>query len=132
MYSNKPATKNPATAASQLGAVAKVGPQNAKLVDIDSDFDLDIVVDGKSPTTQVYLNDGAANFTLDDTVIDDSLVTSSILSTYETEFADVDGDGDFDAFLMNWDSSYFDTLLVNRMDEGILKLRPAPNAMAHP
>ncbi len=120
-------------APSQLNAVLKVGAQNAKLVDIDGDLDIDVVIDGKSQDTQLYLNDGTANFTLDTLAIPGSTVTGNNTSTYETEFADLDGDSDVDAFLMNWDSGFFDTLLVNKLAEsGELALRPAPAALVGP
>src|SRR5262245_50684279 len=38
--------------AAWLNASNKIGAQNAKIIDIDNDFDLDVIVDGKSPQTQ--------------------------------------------------------------------------------
>ena len=78
-----------------LNASNKIGAQNAKIFDIDNDFDLDVIVDGKSPTTQVYFNDGQAHFTENDT-----LIPSGSNSTYEVEWGDLDGDSDFDAAFM--------------------------------
>jgi hypothetical protein len=95
----------------RLGAVPKIGAQNIKLVDLDQDLDLDLVVDGKSPVTQAYLNDGAAQFTYDDTIFPEAPGGD----TYETEFADLDGDSDFDTFLMNWRPPYRNTLLINNL-----------------
>ena len=98
----------------QLNAVPKIGAQNVKLVDLDHDLDLDLVIDGKSPVTQVYMNDGNAQFTLDGSI----LPTAPFGDTYETEFADLDGDSDFDAFLMNWDSPFVNTFLHNDLVPG--------------
>jgi hypothetical protein len=80
-------------------AVLKVGAQNAKVVDIDGDLDLDVIIDGKSPVMQLYLNDGAANFTLDLTTIPPT--DASSFGTYESEWADLDGDSDIDGLLIN-------------------------------
>jgi len=78
-----------------INAVNKIGAQNAKIVDIDNDFDLDVIVDGKSPQTQLYFNDGLAHFTANTTVI-----PSGSNSTYEAEWGDLDGDSDLDAAFM--------------------------------
>jgi hypothetical protein len=79
-----------------IGASDKVGAQNAKIVDLDNDFDLDVLIDGKSPRTQVYFNDGRAHFSEDDEVI-------PIASrwTYETEWGDLDNDDDIDGAIMS-------------------------------
>ncbi len=98
----------------RLGAVPKIGAQNVKLVDLDQDLDLDLVVDGKSPVTQAYINDGTAQFTLDGTIFP----TAPGGDTYETEFADLDGDSDFDAFLMNWQTPFSNTFLHNDLVPG--------------
>jgi FG-GAP-like repeat len=76
----------------RLNAVNKVGAQNAQLLDIDNDFDLDVIVDGKSANQQLYLNDGAGTFTLQ---------ASTVLpvgggNTYATDFSDLDNDNDLD------------------------------------
>jgi hypothetical protein len=99
---------------SMLNAVPKIGAQNVKLVDLDQDLDLDVVVDGKSPVTQAYLNDGNANFTLDGTIFP----TAPGGDTYEVEYADLDGDSDFDAFLMNWQLPFVNTFLLNDLVPG--------------
>ena len=84
-------------ASEQLGAVEKIGAQNPKLIDLDHDFDLDIVLDGKSAETHVYWNDGNAHFTLATDV-----VPAAKGRPYEVEWADLDGDGDLDAVHMNF------------------------------
>jgi hypothetical protein len=108
-------------APAQLGAVLKVGAQNAKFLDIDGDCDLDIIVDGKSPVTQLYLNDGSGQFSLDLTTVPDSN-QGGYISTYETEFADMDGDSDFDAVIMNVGFEFVDAVAPNRLVEtGVLR-----------
>ncbi len=112
-------------AAAQLPAIEKLGAQNAKLLDMDNDTDLDVVVDGKSPVTQLYLNDGAGHFTLDLSTIPSSNQSGSI-STYETEFADLDGDSDFDAVIMNTNWNMKDSVARNQLAEtGLLRFSPA-------
>lgn len=93
---------------SRLPAVNKIGAQNAKLVDIDGDLDLDIVVDGKSSVTQVYFNDGRARFTLDTTLIP-AAVSANNGGAYETEWGDLDGDLDLDCMYMNFAGGAFPT-----------------------
>ena len=88
----------------KLGAIHKIGSQNAKIVDLDGDLDLDIVVDGKSPVTQVYINDGNANFTLDTSLVPPAAPANG-LGAYETEWGDLDGDLDLDCMYMNFAGS---------------------------
>jgi len=101
----------------RLGALEKIGAQNAKLIDIDGDLDLDILVDGKSPATHFYRNDGAAVFVLDLTSLPSSPQTNpspgNLKSTYEIEYADLDGDADFDAMLMNYGFAWEDAAVHN-------------------
>ena len=75
----------------QLNAVNKIGAQNAQLVDIDNDFDLDLVVDGKSVGQQLYVNDGTGHFSLDTTTL-----PAGSAGTYATDFADLDNDTGLD------------------------------------
>ena len=65
-------------------------------------------MDGKSTVTQFYENDGAGGFTLDLTVVPDGV------ATYETEFADLDGDSDHDLLIMN------QTALTDATSQGML------------
>lgn len=112
-------------ASAQLGAIPKIGPQNLKLVDIDGDLDLDIIEDGKSPLTPLYLNDGTAHFTLDTTTL-----PSPSGQAYETEWADMDGDGDLDGMFMNMYGLYEDSAVLNRLTEtGALAFHTSPGFM---
>jgi len=65
--------------------------QDVTLLDIDKDFDIDIAINGKGPT-HVYLNDGTGHYTM-------SAMANAVGSgmTYEIDWGDLDGDGDFDA-----------------------------------
>lgn len=98
----------------QLGAALKIGAQNAKLIDLDGDCDLDLVVDGKSPTTQFYENDGAGQFELKLNVVPGS-TQPGYASTYESDFCDLDGDGDFDAVIMNTAFQFVDSVTTNQL-----------------
>jgi FG-GAP-like repeat len=78
-------------APTQLNASNKIGAQNAQLLDIDNDFDLDVIVDGKSSGQQLYLNDGSGTFTLQA-----STLPAGTSNTYATDFSDLDNDNDLD------------------------------------
>jgi hypothetical protein len=77
--------------ATQLNAANKIGSQNAQLLDVDNDFDLDVIVDGKSAGQQLYLNDGAGTFALQATTL-----PAGSANTYATDFSDLDNDNDLD------------------------------------
>lgn len=120
----------------RLGDLCAVGPQNAKLIDLDGDLDLDLVLDGKAVPTPVWWNDGTGAFTLDQEVVplpqwagrdfardpaagrehDDDM------GTYEIEWGDLDGDLDLDAVYMNFamgrDMPFRDGTLKNVADAG--------------
>jgi len=103
-------------ASARLGERREVGQQNVKLIDLDGDLDLDLVLDGKSPTTPVWWNDGAGGFTLDTSTVPaaewagrsfarDASVGrehDEDMGTYEVEWGDLDGDRDLDAVYMNF------------------------------
>ncbi len=76
----------------RMNAANKVGAQNAQLADVDNDFDLDVIVDGKSAGQQLYLNDGTGTFALQPGVL-----PAGTSNTYATDFADLDNDDDLDA-----------------------------------
>jgi hypothetical protein len=80
------------SAPAQMNAADKVGAQNAQLADVDNDFDLDVIVDGKSPGQQLYLNNGAGTFTLQAATL-----PAGTSNTYATDFSDLDNDNDLDA-----------------------------------
>jgi len=74
-----------------LVAANKIGAQHAQMVDINNDFALDIIVDGKSANQQLYINDGNGNFTLQTTTL-----PAGSGNTYATDWADLDNDNDID------------------------------------
>jgi hypothetical protein len=78
-------------------AVNKVGAQNAQMVDIDNDFDLDIVVDGKSTNQQLYINDGTGHYTLQTS----NTIPAGSSATYATDWSDLDNDNDIDGFYIS-------------------------------
>lgn len=86
-------------AGDRFPSIPKISGQNAELVDIDNDFDLDVIIDGKSPVTQLYLNDGTGRFTLDVETIPQG---ERGCRTYDADWADLDGDGDLDGVMMNF------------------------------
>lgn len=118
-------------AAERLPAIPKIGSQNAKIIDIDGDLDLDVVVDGKSSITQVYLNDGTANFALRTNLLP-AATQANGGGAYETEWGDLDGDLDLDCLYMNFESGTFpvtDIAMRNRMDElGVPKMEAITDA----
>ncbi len=110
--------------ATWIDASNKIGAQNAKIVDIDNDFDLDVIVDGKSPQTQLYFNDGQAHFTEDDT-----LIPSAEDFTYETEWGDLDNDNDIDGAMISLDFFTEGSLQNFLRDTGRLSFRGTPDTM---
>jgi len=69
--------------------------QDVTMFDFDGDFDIDIALSGKGGTgkrSRLYLNDGTGKFSI--STILDALGTGN---TYEIDWGDLDGDGDFDA-----------------------------------
>lgn len=110
-----------------LVASNKIGAQNAKLVDIDNDFDLDVIIDGKSPQTQLYLNDGQGRFSEDDTTIPAAVNVGD--ATYETDWADLDNDDDVDGVIMSLDF-YSEGAARNALTEtGTLSFSASTSAM---
>jgi hypothetical protein len=81
----------------QMNAANKVGSQNAQLADVDNDFDLDVIVDGKSSGQQLYLNNGAGTFTLQAATL-----PAGTGNTYATDFSDLDNDNDLDAVYISF------------------------------
>lgn len=84
----------------QLNAPTKVAQQDVSLVDVDNDWDLDVLLVNRAAnangTHYLLLNDGTANFTDQST-----LVPNTSTSVYEAEAADLDGDLDRDLFFLS-------------------------------
>ncbi len=117
-----------------IDAVPKIGAQNAKLVDLDGDLDLDLIVDGKSPETQVYRNDGTAHFTrLPDLLPLAATSRRGGANTYESEWTDLDGDDDVDGVILDLGSPRHHHAIVNEFsDTGRLAFAPAPSPFLGP
>ena len=68
--------------------------QDVIFVDFDRDYDVDLLLTGKGATGKrgrLYLNDGSGNFSIASAM--DQVGSGN---TYEGDWADLDGDGDFD------------------------------------
>ncbi|HEX5011941.1 MAG TPA: VCBS repeat-containing protein [Planctomycetota bacterium] len=77
--------------------------QDECLLDVDGDLDIDIALSGKGSATlhgRLYINDGTGIFTVATGL--DNVGTGG---TYEMDYADLDGDGDFDAAVQSITSS---------------------------
>src|SRR5690606_15879586 len=101
--------------ATQLPAVNDQ-TQSIKLVDLDGDDDLDMIVGNEVPPNRLLLNDGHGRFTEHS----DQLNLSTPLHTREALAFDADGDGDNDIVFANltsnggeWDKDPNTRLLVN-------------------
>jgi len=69
--------------------------QDVQFLDFDGDMDLDLALSGKGQSGKrgrLYLNDGNGNFSIDSAM---NLLGTG--ATYEIDWGDLDGDGDWDA-----------------------------------
>jgi len=69
--------------------------QDVQFLDFDGDYDLDLALAGKGQNGKrgrLYINDGNGNFSIDNAM--NGLGTGA---TYEIDYGDLDGDGDWDA-----------------------------------
>ncbi len=88
------------------------------LVDFDGDFDIDIFNSSRSSQARVFMNTlygpgGATPFRdITQSALIDTGATKTGFNNYECEPGDVDGDGDFDVWLVNYDGN-FDRVLRN-------------------
>jgi hypothetical protein len=98
-----------------LNAADKVGAQHAQMVDINNDFALDIIVDGKSSGQQLYINDGTGHFTLST-----SILPAGSAQTYATDWADLDNDNDIDGFYISLSGFNEGTAQNNLIPSGTL------------
>ena len=90
------------------------------LVDLDSDYDLDVFASSRDSQARVYLNNLGPNGFPTNPFLD--VTQTALLSTgagqtgifgnYECEFGDLDGDGDFDIYAMNY-AGFKDRVLEN-------------------
>jgi hypothetical protein len=89
------------------------------LADFDGDFDIDVFMSSRDSQARVFMNNtyGPAGPTMFQDVTQSALLdfgagSGGIGSNYEAEYGDVDGDGDFDVWVKNYDS-VVDRLLRN-------------------
>jgi hypothetical protein len=108
-----------------INAVAKSGAQNVAMIDIDNDFDLDIIVDGKSVGTQLYINDGTGHFTFQG-----STLPAGSVNVYSTEWADLDNDNDIDGFYISLSSFNEGTAQSNLIPGGTLTFTGSTGTLA--
>ena len=84
-------------------------------VDVDNDFDLDVMISGESGTppntvneTAIFLNDGTGVFTRSE------LITSSQMGAFTHGWADIDNDGDLDVYIAaTWNFGGINELWLN-------------------
>ncbi|MBC7898052.1 MAG: VCBS repeat-containing protein [Cytophagaceae bacterium] len=80
------------------------------LTDLDGDFDLDVVTSSLNSQARVYMNNlyNPIGATLFEDTTQWSLLTNQTGNNgnalYETEYADADGDGDFDLWMVNYNN----------------------------
>ncbi|HET6204123.1 MAG TPA: VCBS repeat-containing protein [Planctomycetota bacterium] len=102
-----------ATSTGFAGLPAAGDPQDCTFVDVDRDFDLDYVATNRTGNNQLFLNNGAGIFS------NSSALLPADGSAYETEWADLDNDGDVDAF--------YQSLSPGSFNEGYVRNNLIPN-----
>jgi len=107
---------------SDAGADTKTHAMDVDLVDIDADYDIDVFSSSRDSQARIYRNNlGAGGWSGDPftDITQSALIASGAAqagtSNYEVEFADVDGDGDFDVWALNY-SNFTDRMLLNNGD----------------
>ena len=102
------------------GGDASTHTFDVDIIDLDGDFDFDIVNSSRDSQARIYISNlynpttGSTQL-YTDTTFASLLATGSAVSgssNYEGEVGDVDGDGDFDSWMKNY-QSFTDKILVN-------------------
>ena len=93
------------------GADTETHTIDLDLADFDGDFDLDVFMASRNSQARVYMNNlynplSASPF---DDITQVALINQGAVQTgaanYETEYGDLDGDGDFDVWLTNYNAN---------------------------
>ena len=103
------------SAAFQTVAVAMPSAEQTQLVDIDNDWDLDIIEDGKNNGQHLYINNGTGGFTFQGTTL-----PAGSTATYATGWADLDNDDDIDGAYISLSSFDEGTARNNLVPSGNL------------
>ncbi len=89
-------------------ADTKTHTRDLDLADMDGDFDIDVVMSSRNSQARIYLNnlyDGISGSAFAD-ITQFALLNQNVMnqggSNIETEYGDLDGDGDFDIWWINW------------------------------
>lgn len=85
-------------------------PDDIDLIDIDRDFDLDVLINMHAGKSSLWENDGAANFT---DITDQWVDQPAQGFHYNPGVCDVDGDGDLDVWTDNMGPGYTEQLAIN-------------------
>jgi hypothetical protein len=108
--------------ATHLPVAPKSNQQDIVVVDIDHDWDLDVVNTGKSSGQQIFFNDGTGHFTVNTT-----LLPVGTTMTYETDVGDLDGDGDLDLTYLSMSGTLTDGVVRNNLNpSGTLSFTGSP------
>jgi hypothetical protein len=81
------------------------------LVDLDADFDIDVVMSSRNSQARVYLNnlnEGLSGLPFNDITQFAFVAQGATLTggaNYESEYGDIDGDGDFDVWIKNYNGN---------------------------
>lgn len=89
-------------------AAIGLGPVDVDLLDVDGDFDLDLVIANRVGDSLLFRNDGAGRF-----VREPSFPAQPGPYVYGPDACDVDGDGDLDLWLDNRGNASAEQLLIN-------------------
>ncbi len=92
------------------GADTQLHTLEVELADFDGDFDIDVFASSRDSSSRVYINNcidplGDSPFTDITQVALIDQAASNKTNNYDTEYADLDGDGDFDVWGTNWAGS---------------------------
>jgi hypothetical protein len=112
-------------APAQMNGVAKIGAMQASMVDVDNDFDLDIIIDGRSLGTHLYINNGSGTFTFNGTTL-----PAASTFVYESDWADLDNDNDIDGFFTSLSSFNEGSARNNLNPSGVLSFTAATNTLS--